>query len=163
MRKAFTMVELIFVMVIIGIIAAIAIPKLNATRDDATISTIVANTRTMVADVQKFYTAKGSEEWQAAKITEVTNIPLYTDDVCTQPVTTSTEATAETFYICDKQGTGAINVVTFETTDAGSITVTTKSGSIVADAVSADKAMLGLANTATIGKTHILGGTAVFH
>ena len=38
MKKAFTMVELIFVIVVIGILSAIAIPKLVSTRDDAIIS-----------------------------------------------------------------------------------------------------------------------------
>lgn len=38
MRKAFTMMELIFVIVVIGILAAIAVPKMAATRDDAVIS-----------------------------------------------------------------------------------------------------------------------------
>jgi len=34
-RKAFTMIELIFVIVVIGILTAIAVPRLAATRDDA--------------------------------------------------------------------------------------------------------------------------------
>jgi general secretion pathway protein G len=34
-RTAFTMLELVFVIVIIGILAAIAVPRLAATRDDA--------------------------------------------------------------------------------------------------------------------------------
>ena len=37
MRGGFTMIELIFVIVIIGILTAIAVPKLAATRDDAVI------------------------------------------------------------------------------------------------------------------------------
>ena len=37
-KKAFTMVELIFVIVVIGILAAIAVPKFAATRDDALIT-----------------------------------------------------------------------------------------------------------------------------
>ena len=41
-KKAFTMVELIFVIVVIGILAAIAVPKLAATRDDAEISKAAA-------------------------------------------------------------------------------------------------------------------------
>ncbi len=38
MNKAFTMIELVFVIVVIGILSAIAIPKFAATRDDAIIS-----------------------------------------------------------------------------------------------------------------------------
>ena len=38
MKKAFTMVELVFVIVVIGILSAIAVPKFAATRDDALIS-----------------------------------------------------------------------------------------------------------------------------
>ena len=37
-KKAFTMIELVFVIVVIGILASIAVPKFAATRDDAIIS-----------------------------------------------------------------------------------------------------------------------------
>jgi len=37
-KKAFTMIELVFVIVVIGILSAIAIPKFAATRDDALIT-----------------------------------------------------------------------------------------------------------------------------
>ncbi|MCK9257027.1 MAG: type II secretion system GspH family protein [Sulfurospirillaceae bacterium] len=36
-KKAFTMVELVFVIVILGILAAVAIPRLAASRDDASL------------------------------------------------------------------------------------------------------------------------------
>ena len=39
MKKGFTMIELIFVIVILGILASVAIPRLAATREDAEIST----------------------------------------------------------------------------------------------------------------------------
>ncbi len=37
-RNAFTMIELVFVIVVVGILAGIAIPKFAATRDDALIT-----------------------------------------------------------------------------------------------------------------------------
>lgn len=37
-RQAFTMIEVVFVIVVLGILAAIAIPRLAATRDDAQIA-----------------------------------------------------------------------------------------------------------------------------
>jgi len=43
MKTAFTMIELIFVIVILGILAAVAIPKLAGTRDDAKMSVMMSN------------------------------------------------------------------------------------------------------------------------
>ena len=59
MKKGFTMIELIFVIVILGILASVAIPKLAATRDDAEVSRAAANIRTLVTDLGAYYTAQG--------------------------------------------------------------------------------------------------------
>ena len=56
-QKAFTMLELIFVIVIIGILSGVAIPKLAATRDDAVItkaiSTVAAVQNALATERQK--------------------------------------------------------------------------------------------------------------
>jgi type II secretory pathway pseudopilin PulG len=54
------MIELIFVIVIIGILAAVAIPKLAATRDDAKDAKVRANVATCIQDYVSGYTARGS-------------------------------------------------------------------------------------------------------
>jgi type II secretory pathway pseudopilin PulG len=57
MRAGWTMIELIFILVVVGILATIALPKLNAVRDDAKLSVDVSNMAICISDLGAIYTA----------------------------------------------------------------------------------------------------------
>jgi general secretion pathway protein G len=56
MKSAFTMIELVFVIVILGILAAVAIPKMWVTRDDAIIVKLKTQVSTIQAAISSKYT-----------------------------------------------------------------------------------------------------------
>lgn len=62
LKNAFTMIELVFVIVILGILAAVALPKFSATRDDAKVSMIAQNIGTAVGEIASYATSKGSSD-----------------------------------------------------------------------------------------------------
>jgi len=87
-REGFTMIELIFVIVIIGILAIIALPKLTATRDDAKISTQIANARICLSDIKATYTANGkisgdSEACKKAMAADTVKVKIEDNDTVT--------------------------------------------------------------------------------
>ncbi|MCX6052835.1 MAG: prepilin-type N-terminal cleavage/methylation domain-containing protein [Campylobacterales bacterium] len=75
-KNAFTMIEMIFVIVILGILAAIAVPKMAATRTDAEITkgrADIASIRSAIITERQGRLIQGQSGW----ITKLSNTTLF--------------------------------------------------------------------------------------
>lgn len=152
MKKAFTMIELVFVIVIIGILAAVAIPKLSATRDDAKVSAVISNARKILGDLEAYYISQGNTNWRSAKVVAATSVPLET--TCGNLVDINTELSPNTFVLCSDN----VVCLSFITIDEGNLTITdglVTTNSICQEIKSAP-AILAISN-----KSYQLGGEIV--
>ena len=77
-RRAFTMVELVFVIVILGILSAVAIPKLAATRTDAHASVCVHEAGQLLSEISANYTKMGFDKFKNTPIQDITYIRVQT-------------------------------------------------------------------------------------
>jgi general secretion pathway protein G len=66
MKKGFTMIELIFVIVILGILAAVAIPRLAATRNDAKAASIKTDIGTAMQAIPAWFQGQKEVAFQNA-------------------------------------------------------------------------------------------------
>jgi len=143
-RNGFTMIELIFVIVILGILAAVAIPKLAATRDDAQVSKMSTNVATLISDLGSAYTSQGVlDKWNDA-----TNVPTYTNATTK---TADTVAVTTPVYLYN----GTKQCIKFVSTTDGNLTVS--KGSDRTDTVC--KAVQ-TASAKNLG-SHVFGGSHV--
>ena len=91
MKNGFTMIELIFVIVILAILAAVAIPRLASTRDDAQVVRAAHLISQSISDISAHYISQGSF---ADKIESMTNVkqPIKLNkDVCANFEKSSTD------------------------------------------------------------------------
>ena len=159
MRRGFTLIELVFVIVIISILAVIAIPRLMGTRDDAKVSSIISNTRTALSDFDSYYTSQGNANWKTKKIIEATNIPFQASD-CTLLDLNATDISPTSFYLCDEVtvtgGISGVPCIVFTTIDEGNVTIAAGSGTTsICTQAQSDKAVRAMM------KVHQLGGKLV--
>ena len=70
-RKGFTLIELVVVIAILGILVAIAVPKLSESRKNAAVSAHNANVRTLESAASMFIAAEGVKEaeWKGSDAT----------------------------------------------------------------------------------------------
>ncbi|MBO7370763.1 MAG: type II secretion system protein, partial [Campylobacter sp.] len=89
-KSGFSMIELVFVIVVLGILAAVALPRLTATRTDAEYVKALNDLETLIRDIQNYYYSKGAENMPTLGRTnkndiyldlkQMTNVPLdYTN------------------------------------------------------------------------------------
>lgn len=79
-RFAFTMIELVFVIVVLGILAAVAIPKFAATRTDAQISAgraTIAAVRSGIVSYRQKHLLQGNASYPADLGSNFANVLSY--------------------------------------------------------------------------------------
>ncbi|MCR8712724.1 type II secretion system GspH family protein [Campylobacter sp. W0066.1] len=73
MKKTFTIIELVFVVIILGVLAAVALPKFSTSKDEASTAQALGNLKTFINDISA-YVLKNESLSSIALMSNVANI-----------------------------------------------------------------------------------------
>jgi prepilin-type N-terminal cleavage/methylation domain-containing protein len=119
MRKGFTLIELLIVIVIIGILAAIAIPKFGKTREKAYFKAMQSDLRNLEAQQEIYYSVPANSYTYAAAVADLVDfspsqgvtVGMTFNGNTGWGATASHAALAAAQYCAVFQGTGAPDAI----------------------------------------------------
>jgi len=113
-KRGFTLVEILIVVVILGVLAAIVVPQFSTASSDTNLTNLRANIQTVRGLIQLFkiqhndllpgQLTRGGDVTEARFITAMTNDPTYGMYVRTMPVNPFIEAAVATAITCVNNG-----------------------------------------------------------
>ncbi len=158
-KKAFTFVEIIFVIMMLGILSAVAIPHLMMTRDNAKVSLCIQETTQFLSELSIYYTSNA----YFTNVSQMTNLQTnfiskgngFLGDV-NMDIPTIAGNGVSTLYKCD-----GFDVVEFQASidSNGTVWITTRDGAknIIGIGKNVSKALLskGFYKAYQVGGVHI--------